>query len=196
MTLAWRFALLLSGFSVIVSGPACAQSLLNSALQGSYGFRFAGPISPAFGFNGDNPNSALSATGVFTADGHGNLTAGSITLTFGNPNNITTCSLVPGNGNAAASSSYAVNPAGVGGMDLILPQDSSCPIKLVDFSLALDNIDASGVARHVEMSAYNIGVEPLDSPSLGVTLPGEANFQQPLSLGVIIPPGCILTQHC
>ena len=182
MTIAWRLPLLILGISLLCSGPTYGQSLSQSTLHGDYGFRFAGNVS----FQGTVPASPLFGSGVFTANGAGAITAGSATYSY----NGNVCqTLMPPSGG------YIVAPDGEATIELVFRMVAvNCVIETLTFDVALDALDALGVARHAELVGTG-GVQP-SAPGqalLSVALTGEANFQRVTPL-VLAP--CAITQQC
>jgi hypothetical protein len=188
----WRFTLLLLGAGLVWSGPAPGQSLSNSAVQGNYGFRVSGHIDPAAA-DALGTGTSLAASGVFAADGKGNITAGSITYYAAANGNACSSKLAPTAG--LGGSGYAVESDGEAFLNLQLQSvTKACPFISLGFGMAVDVLDASGIAHHLELAgaAVGFGSETFEA----IILHGEANFQQPASLRFITPPGCIVSQRC
>jgi hypothetical protein len=137
-----------------------------SALTGNYGFRFAGQVPGAGG-------GPIVASGVFTADGQGNITDGSITFLLAG--NSCTASIVKGN--QFLGSRYTIDADGEASLQLAF---NDCPVDQFVFSAALDALDVIGVAHHVELAGMQVtGNFPSGNP-VALVVTGEANFQRGL----------------
>jgi hypothetical protein len=193
--LSWRFAFLLLA-AAFFPHHANSQALSASSLNGSYGFRFQGNIVLLQTIDtGAAPLLVpFAGAGVFTADGTGHISSGSISYDYQGQQ--CTTSIV--RGPSVNGPDYTVSADGEGGLTLTLvPQQFPCALKDLLLFMALDDLDAADVARHVELlnveADGTIQVNASNNPPAYVTTAtGEARFQRPR-------PGvrpCVLTDRC
>jgi hypothetical protein len=97
----------------LLAGTANAQSLSDASLKGTYGFRFYGRDFVNFPAG---VNNEVAAVGVFTANGTGVITGGSVEYNDGG--NI--CRL------PVTSGGYTVSADGLGSLTLITPVTVIC----------------------------------------------------------------------
>lgn len=195
--MSWRLALLLLGIVAFLPGHAQSQALLGNSLNGSYGFRFSATIVPRSDAVVTVPASApFAGSGVFTAEGNGTITAGSITYNY----NGIVCSTTVTPGAQLTGSVYTVEPDGETAILLVLPTDSgTCGITSLFFAAALDEIDPSRLAMHVQLEntavvAIRLGTVGFSSPTdVAVVGTGEARFQQST---VVRPLPCLIFGRC
>ncbi len=128
-------------------------------IKGNYGFRFSGTDYASSG-------RQIVASGIFFADGAGNITGrGSITYNDGGA--ICTGTTI--------KSSYTVVADGEGILNLQYALSGACPLgPLFTFAIALAN-PAGGIAKTVQMSSTTITVnKDVNSPQIPVV--GVAEF--------------------
>ncbi len=140
--------------------PFAANAAFTVAnLKGSYGFRFSGTDYVTSG-------KQIVATGVFFADGAGNIT-GKGSITYNDGGSICTGTTV--------NSTYTIVADGEGILSLKYSLSGVCPIGPVfNFAIALAN-PGGGIAHTVQMSSTTITVNgDVNSPLIPVV--GEADF--------------------
>lgn len=144
--------------ALLVSTPANAAFTVAN-LKGNYGFRFSGTDYATSG-------KQIVATGVFFADGAGNITGrGSITYNDGGA--ICTGTTI--------KSTYSIVADGEGILNLQYALSGTCPLgPLFTFAIALAN-PAGGITKTVQMSSTIITVNnDVKSPLIPVV--GVAEF--------------------
>lgn len=197
MKISWRSALLLCGVAALLLFPAESRALSASSLNGSYGFRFSATIVPRSDAVVTVPGSApFAGSGVFTADGNGTITAGSITYNY----NGIVCSTTITPGSQLTGSVYTVEPDGEVAVLLVMPTDSgTCGITSLFFAASLDQIGTGGVALDVQLAntavvAIRLGTTAFSAPTdVAVVGAGEARFQEP---NLVRPLPCTIQNQC
>jgi hypothetical protein len=140
--------------------PLAANAAFTVAnLKGSFGFRFSGTDYAISG-------KQIVASGVFFADGAGNIT-GKGSITYNDAGSICTGTTV--------NSTYTIVADGEGILNLKYSLSGTCPLGPVfTFAIALAN-PGGGIAHTVEMSSTAITVNG-DSNSPLIPVVGEAEF--------------------
>jgi hypothetical protein len=193
----WRIAVLVCSIAAFLPNPAQSAALLATSLDGTYGFRFAATIVPRSDAVATvSAPAPFAASGVFTADGTGTITAGSITYNY----NGIVCSTTITAGSRLTGSVYTVEPDGETAILLVLPTDSgTCGVTSLFLSAALDDIGPGRVARHVQLAntavvAIRLGTTAFSAPTdIAVVGAGEARFQEPTA---VRPLPCLIFNRC
>ncbi len=138
-------------------GPLQANAAeSDSNLQGNYGFRFAGTDYAV-------TKRAIVASGVFVADGKGNITSGS--LTYNDGGDICT--------GTAVNSTYAIDADGEGTLNLQYTLSGTCPLgPAFSFAIALAYPNPNQ-ARIVQMTGTDFSIDGNTTTSAPVA--GEAD---------------------
>jgi hypothetical protein len=154
-----RLALAALAF-VATLGPMGANAAFTVAnVKGNYGFRFSGTDYASTG-------RQIVATGIFFADGAGNIT-GKGSITYNDGGSICTGTTV--------NSTYTVVADGEGILNLQYALSGTCPLGPVfTFAIALAS-PSGGIAKIVQLSSTKISVNSdVQSPLIPVV--GEADF--------------------
>jgi hypothetical protein len=154
-----RFALAALAFAATL-GPISADAAFTVAnVKGFYGFRFSGTDYAVTG-------KQIVATGVFFADGAGNIT-GKGSITYNDGGNVCTGTTI--------NSTYTVAADGEGILNLQYSLSGSCPLGPVfTFAIALAS-PTSGIEKIVQIASTKISVNSdVQSPLIPVV--GEADF--------------------
>lgn len=152
-----RFALAVAAVA-LGFGSMGANAWTVSNVKGTYGFRFFGTDYAVTG-------KGIVATGIFNADGSGNITTtGSITYNDGG----SVCT-----GTALKGGIYTVASDGEGTLTLQYTLSGTCPLTgpNFDFAIAIAAPNTSSDATTVQMSSTGVG----DNNTPAVVLVGVAN---------------------
>ena len=154
-----KTALTTAAFAALLASAPANAAFTVANLKGNYGFRFSGTDYATSG-------KQIVATGVFFADGAGNIT-GKGSITYNDGGAICTGTTI--------NSTYTVVPDGEGILNLQYALSGACPLgPLFTFAIALAN-PVSGIAKTVQMSSTTITVNnDVKSPQIPVV--GEADF--------------------
>jgi len=154
-----KTALTTAAFAALLASTPANAAFTVANLKGNYGFRFSGTDYATSG-------KQVVATGVFFADGAGNITGrGSITYNDGGA--ICTGTTI--------KSTYSIVADGEGVLNLQYALSGTCPLgPLFTFAIALAN-PAGGITKTVQMSSTTIIVnQDVKSPLVPVV--GVAEF--------------------
>jgi len=156
--------------------PTCAADALSDAsIKGTYSFRFYGQDFNTFP---SGVNNQIAATGVFTANGAGAITGGSLSYNDGGE-----LCIYKLNGGT-----YSVSSDGEGSLNLAstISPTGTCPLLVpFEFYIAVGDI-VGGVAHIVELgSNYFTGSTGTSTPHVPVS--GVADFQTPLPCANCVP---------
>ena len=157
-----KFALAVTA-AAFCYGPLQANAFTAANVSGSYAFRFSGTDYAVTG-------KQIVATGVFTANGSGGITAGSISYNDGG-NLCTSTTLV------STASSYTVVADGEGTLNLQFTTFSgSCPLTpFYHFAIAIAN-PKSAIEQHIELSSTTFGINA-GGETTAVPVAGVAEHQ-------------------
>jgi len=148
-----------AAFAVLLAPVGANAAFTVANLKGNYGFRFSGTDYATSG-------KQVVATGVFFADGAGNIT-GKGSITYNDGGAICTGTTI--------KSTYSIVADGEGILKLQYSLSGTCPLgPLFTFAIALAN-PAGGITKTVQMSSTTITVNQ-DVKSSLIPVVGVAEF--------------------
>jgi hypothetical protein len=154
-----KTAIIAAAFAALLAPVGANAAFTVANLKGNYGFRFSGTDYATSG-------KQIVATGVFFADGAGNIT-GKGSITYNDGGAICTGTTI--------KSTYSIVADGEGILNLQYSLSGTCPLgPLFTFAIALAN-PAGGITKTVQMSSTTITVNN-DVKSSQIPVVGVAEF--------------------